>query len=86
MTRDERVLQDLRDNLREKMLRAIGDYASLCACAELKQSVAMVELMTTLIRLTASFAAHSFHVSPADFAEVMGRQFEYAQRAQEKED
>lgn len=86
MTRDERILKDLADNLREKMIRNIGDYASLCVSAGLKQSVVMAELMATLINLTTSFAANQFHVSPADFAEVMSRQFEYAQRAQDEED
>lgn len=85
MTRDERILKDLSGNMHEKLLRAIDDYVSLCSHAELKQQVVMAQLMITLVRLTASFAAHSFHISPTDFADVMGQQFEQAQRAQEEE-
>lgn len=86
MTRDERILKDLVDNMTDKLLRGIGDYVSLCASAELQQRAVMAELMITLIRLTASFAANQFHISPADFAEVVGKQFEHAQRVQAEEE
>lgn len=86
MTRDERILKDLVDNLNDKLLRGIGDYISLCASAELKQAAAMAELMATLVRLTASFAANQFKISPGDFAEVMGRQFEHAQQIEAAEE
>lgn len=86
MTRDERILQDLNNNLRDKLLRNISDYVALCTSAELTPKSVMAELMVTLVQITASFAAHQFDISPAEFAATMGRQFEHARRVQAEED
>ena len=83
MTRDERILNDLADHLREKIVKNIGDYADLCRGAGLDYPCVMSELMVTLVALTAGLAANQFHISPAEFATMMGKRFAAAQREQE---
>lgn len=85
MTRDERILDDLSQHLREKIATNINDYLSLCRSAELDYPSAVAELLSMLIVLTTSLAAGQFHISPADFAQMMGRRFAAAQREQEDE-
>jgi hypothetical protein len=77
--RDERILKDLAANLRDKILHNVSDYYELCHCAGLNDKAIAAEAMCFLIKLTASFAAHRFNISPADFSEAMGIQFQHAQ-------
>lgn len=79
--RDRRIMKDLADNMREKIMRNIHDYTDLCVSAGLDEKEATTEAMCFLIRLTAAFAAHRFNVSPADFAQAMGKQYQDILRA-----
>jgi hypothetical protein len=83
---DERILKDLTANFRDKVLRNIADYVDLCARAGLDEKTVMSETMLFLIRLTASFAAHRFNITPGDFAEAVGIQFQHAQSRLEEDE
>lgn len=86
MTRDERILKDLTDHLREKLGTNITDYIMLCRSAELDYRETMTELLSMLITLTASLAAHQFRVAPADFAQAMGQAFAAAQKREQEDE
>ena len=86
MTRDERILNDLAEHMREKIVHNISDYITLCRTAGLDYPSTMSELMVTLVALTSGLAANQFHISPAEFADMMGRRFAFAQRAQQGDD
>ena len=81
MTRDERILRDLADHLREKLARSLADFRSLCASADLDRKTCSYEAMATLMQLVAAYAVIHYDISAAEFAKVMGLQF---QRIQEK--
>lgn len=82
-SRDRRILDDLSSHLKDKIVNNISDYIVLCKSAELNYAASMAELMTLLISLTSSLAADQFHISPREFADVMGKHFDRAQRKAE---
>jgi hypothetical protein len=86
MTRDERILKDLTDHLREKLARNMSDFRSLCDSADLDRKICSSEAMTTLMQLVAAYAVIHYDISAAEFAKVMGLQFQRIQRQQAEDE
>jgi hypothetical protein len=86
MTRDERILQDLTSHLREKFVHSVADFRALCKSADLNEKAYTAEAMTLLIQLTSAFAEIHFNISAADFAKVMGLQFQRIKRQHEDDE
>jgi hypothetical protein len=84
--RDERILKDLTDHLREKLARNVADFRALCESADLEARASSAEAMTMLMQLTAAYAVIHYNISAADFARVMGTQFQQIQEQQAEDD
>jgi hypothetical protein len=76
MTRDERILEDLTDHLRQKLARSVADFRSLCESADLDPKEYSSEAMTTLMQLASAYAVIHYDISAGEFARVMGLQFQ----------
>lgn len=79
MTRNDRILKDLKINLQEKLARNISDFVSLSESVDIDSKEIAVEVMTLLIQLAAGYAALRFNISPKDFADAAGKYYERAQ-------
>jgi hypothetical protein len=86
MTRDERILEDLVTHLRDKLARSMSDFRSLCDSADLDEKVYTAEAMTMLIQLVSAYAVIHYNISAAEFAKVMGLQFQRTQKQVEDEE
>lgn len=85
-SRDQRILKDLTDHLRDKLGRSVADFRSLCDSADLDARECSADAMTMLMQLTAAYAVIHYNISAADFARVMGMQFKQIQEQQAKDD
>jgi hypothetical protein len=85
-SRDERILQDLADHLRDKLTRNVTDFRSLCESADLDIKECSGKAMTLLMHLTAAYAAIHYSISAAEFGRVMGLQFKQMQERQAEDD
>src|SRR4029077_20100146 len=82
MTRNERILQDLKNNMREKMARNISDFSALCESADLDPRLICIEVMSQLIQLATAYAVVHFDIDTPDFLETVRRDFERTKRKQ----
>jgi hypothetical protein len=79
-SRDERILKDLVDHLRDKLGRSVADFRSLCDSAGLDDKTYSAEVMITLMQLAAAYAVIHYDISVSEFARVMGSLFQRIKR------
>ena len=86
MTRDERILKDLTNHLREKVARSVADFRSLCESADLNEKTYSAEAMAMLMQLVTAYAVIHYDISASEFARVMGVQFQKMQEHQTEDE
>ena len=84
MTRDERIMQDLKANMRKKMAHNISDFTALCESADFDPKLICVEVMTMLIQLATGYAVLQFDIHTSVFLETVRLDFERAKKRHAK--
>lgn len=85
MTRNEKILRDLTQHMRDKVAQNVVDYMDRCKTVNLPYRDAATDLLMFFSQMAAGYAACQFDVEEVEFIRLMQMQFRRAKN-QLKED